>query len=244
MMSQFEVNNISKFYGSSKVLSNVSFSVNAGEAFGIIGLSGAGKSTILRCLSGLETLQEGLISCDGISTKSMSDNELKKYRSAVGVVFQGYNLLFQRTVFGNIAFPLELKNVNKDAIKKRVAHLIDLVGLKGKENSYIATLSGGQRQRVAIARAIATNIKVLLLDEVTSALDPMTTKSIIELLRKINKNYGVTLILVTHEMSVVRALCDRVAVLNYGEIVETGRISEVLDNPQNEITKLLLGKEI
>lgn len=242
-----ELKNVSKSFIQSgeplHALKNVSLTVDDGEIFGIIGLSGAGKSTLLRSVAGLEQIDGGQILIDGVDASTLKGKALLEFRRTVGVVFQGYNLLMQRTVFENIAFPLKLTDTPKNKIKARVNELIELVGLKGKEKAFPAELSGGQKQRVAIARAIAPKPKVLLLDEVTSALDPLTTKQILALLKDINAKSGVTMIFITHEMGVVSTICNEVAVLNYGVVEEKGKTQEVLSNPKSEIAKLLLGKE-
>lgn len=224
-------------------LNDVNLTVDDGQIFGVIGLSGAGKSTLLRSIAGLEKIDSGEIFIDGVNINSLKGNELRLFRSKIGVVFQGFNLLMQKNVFDNIAFPLRLSNTPKNIVNKKVNELIELVGLKGKEKSYPAELSGGQKQRVAIARSIAADPKVLLLDEVTSALDPLTTKQILNLLKDINERSGVTMVFITHEMGVVSTICDEVAVLNYGVIEEQGKTQDVLSNPKSDIAKLLLGKE-
>lgn len=224
-------------------LNDVNLTVDDGQIFGVIGLSGAGKSTLLRSIAGLEKIDSGEIFIDGVNINSLKGNELRLFRSKIGVVFQGFNLLMQKNVFDNIAFPLRLSNIPKNIVNKKVNELIELVGLKGKEKSYPAELSGGQKQRVAIARSIAADPKILLLDEVTSALDPLTTKQILNLLKDINERSGVTMVFITHEMGVVSTICDEVAVLNYGVIEEQGKTQDVLSNPKSDIAKLLLGKE-
>lgn len=203
-------------------------------------MSGAGKSTLLRCISFLEQPTSGSIVLDGKDMRNVSPRQLQEIRKEMGVIFQGYNLLMQKTIRKNIAFPLELNKTPKPEIDKRVNELLDIVGLSDKADFYPAQLSGGQRQRVAIARALATNPKVLLCDEPTSALDPLTTRSILELLREINQNLGVTIIVITHELGVVRSLCQKVAVIDQGSIVEQGFTAQVMNDPQNEITKLLI----
>lgn len=225
-------------------LNNINLTIEDGDVFGIIGLSGAGKSTLFRSITLLEKVTSGEIIIDGTDITKLEAEDARDYLSNIGVVFQGYNLLFQRNVFDNIALPLRIKKYSKEYINEKVTKLIKLVGLEGKEKSYIANLSGGQVQRVAIARALARDPKILLLDEFTSALDPLTTRQILQLIKQINEELKVTVIVITHEMSVVRTLCNNVAVLNYGVIEEQGSVSEVLTNPQKDITKLLLGKEI
>ncbi|MDD3171725.1 MAG: ATP-binding cassette domain-containing protein [Bacilli bacterium] len=225
-------------------LDDVSLNIEEGSIYGIIGLSGAGKSTLLRCLSTLEKPDSGEIIINNKNIYKLSGTDLRNFRSDIGVVFQGYNLLMQRTAFDNVAFPLRIRKEKKLKVIDRVDELFKFVGLEGKEKSYPSKLSGGQKQRVAIARALATNPSLVLFDEPTSALDPITTKQILSLIKEINNKYQVTMIIITHEMSLVKNVCDRVAVLNYGKVVEEGRVNEVLGNPQNEITRMLLGKEL
>lgn len=221
-------------------LNDISLHVHPGDIFGIIGMSGAGKSTLLRCISLLEKPTSGSVFVDGHDMETISGKELLELRKQVGVIFQGYNLLMQKTIRKNIAFPLELSKTPKADIDKRVNELLEIVGLTDKADMYPAQLSGGQRQRVAIARALANHPKVLLCDEPTSALDPLTTRSILDLLADINKKLGVTIIIITHELGVVRSICNRVAVLNSGSIVEEGLTTDVMENPQSDITKLLI----
>lgn len=237
------IEHLSKIYQTKMqvdALRDISLHVQPGDIYGIIGMSGAGKSTLLRCISFLEQPSSGNIWLDGKNMKDVKGKELQEIRKEMGVIFQGYNLLMQKTIRKNIAFPLELNKTPKADIDRRVDELLALVGLSDKADFYPAQLSGGQRQRVAIARALATNPKVLLCDEPTSALDPLTTRSILDLLRDINRDLGVTIIVITHELGVVRSLCQKVAVIDQGSIVEQGFTSQVMDAPQNEITKLLI----
>ncbi|MBQ9969552.1 MAG: ATP-binding cassette domain-containing protein [Oscillospiraceae bacterium] len=237
------IEHLSKIYQTKTqvdALKDISLHVQPGDIYGIIGMSGAGKSTLLRCISFLEQPTSGSIFLDGTDMSSVSPRQLQEIRKEMGVIFQGYNLLMQKTIRKNIAFPLELNKTPKADIDKRVDELLRIVGLSDKADFYPAQLSGGQRQRVAIARALATNPKVLLCDEPTSALDPLTTRSILELLRDINRNLGVTIIVITHELGVVRSLCQKVAVIDQGSIVEQGLTAQVMDAPQNDITKLLI----
>lgn len=242
-----ELKNVSKEFNTQGItlhaLKNINLSILDGEIFGVIGLSGAGKSTLLRSIAGLTTIDNGEIYIDNVNPTTLKNKEAREFKRKVGVVFQGYNLLMQKNVFDNIAFPLTLVKAPKDKIKDTVEKLIDLVGLTGKEKSFPSELSGGQKQRVAIARALAPNPKILLLDEVTSALDPLTTKQILKLLKNINEKSGVTMVLITHEMGVVASICKKVAVLNYGIIEEQGFTKDILNNPTSDIAKLLLGKE-
>lgn len=237
------IEHLSKIYQTKTqvdALKDISLHVQPGDIYGIIGMSGAGKSTLLRCISFLEQPTSGSIFLDGTDMSSVSPRQLQEIRKEMGVIFQGYNLLMQKTIRKNIAFPLELNKTPKADIDKRVDELLRIVGISDKADFYPAQLSGGQRQRVAIARALATNPKVLLCDEPTSALDPLTTRSILELLRDINRNLGVTIIVITHELGVVRSLCQKVAVIDQGSIVEQGLTAQVMDAPQNDITKLLI----
>ncbi len=225
-------------------LKNINLRVNRGDIFGVIGMSGAGKSTLLRCLSMLEEPTSGDILLNGRNTAHLKGRELIEARRSMGVVFQGYNMLMQKNVYENVAFPLTLSKTPKEEIERTVTRLLELVGLADKAKAYPAQLSGGQKQRVAIARALATNPQVLLCDEPTSALDSLTTRSILQLLRDINRELNVTILIITHEMSVVKALCNRVAVIDEQHIVESGNTQEIFDNPKSDITRLLLGYEV
>nr|WP_243249409.1 ATP-binding cassette domain-containing protein [Anaerotruncus rubiinfantis] len=225
-------------------MNDVNLTIEKGDIFGIIGMSGAGKSTLLRCLSTLETPTSGTVELDGVNLSSLAGRQLIETRRKMGVVFQGYNLLMQRTVAQNVAFPLELAGADKAAIKKRVAELLDLVGLGDKAGSYPSQLSGGQKQRVAIARALATSPEVLFCDEPTSALDSLTTKAVLELLKDINQKMSVTIVIITHEISVVKSICNKVAVIDAANFVEWGGTREIFEAPKSDITKLLLGYEV
>ena len=220
-----------------KAVDNVSMKIDQGEIFGIIGYSGAGKSTLIRMLNGLETPTDGSVIVAGREISKIKGIELRKARQEISMIFQHFNLLWSRTVSDNIAFPLEIAGVSKTEAKKRVNELIKLVGLEGREDAYPSQLSGGQKQRVGIARALANNPKVLLCDEATSALDPQTTDSILELLVDINKRLGLTIVLITHEMHVIRKICHRVAVMESGQVVEQGLVLDVFRNPAQPITK-------
>lgn len=219
---------------------DVSLSIDKGEIFGIIGRSGAGKSTLVRCINFLNRPTSGKVVVDGKCLNDLSAADLRETRRHIGMIFQHFNLLSSRTVFENAAFPLELIGTPKDQIRKKVDELIDLVGLEEHRNKYPAQLSGGQKQRVAIARALANDPKVLLSDEATSALDPETTVQTLELLQKINESLGLTIVLITHQMDVVKQICDRVAVMNNGEVVEEGTTLELFRNPRTETTRALL----
>ena len=240
------IDNLTKTFGTGKdsvtALQDVSLEVEERDIFGIIGMSGAGKSTLLRCLCMLETPSHGEIYLDGKAFSSLSAAERRQTSRQLGVVFQGYHLLMQKNVFQNIAFPMLLaKDYNKQQIEHRVLELLRLVGLEEKAAAYPSQLSGGQMQRVALARALATSPKVLLCDEPTSALDSLTTKNVMALLRDINQKLGVTIIIITHEISVVKALCKHVAVIDDSRFVEVGPQQEVFTNPKSDITRLLLG---
>ena len=241
------VENVSKTYtgkqGTVEAVKDVSLEIGVGEIFGIIGFSGAGKSTLIRLLNGLETVTSGHIYIYGKDITTLKRKELLKERQKIAMIFQHFNLLWSRTVEENIAFSLEIAGVPKAKRKAKVAELIDLVGLTGREKSYPSQLSGGQKQRVGIARALANDPEVLLCDEATSALDPKTTKDILKLLVEINQELGLTIVLITHEMHVVRQICHRVAVMEEGRVVESGEVIEVFKNPQQPITKQFVGEE-
>lgn len=222
-------------------LDNINLKIEKGEIYGIIGLSGAGKSTLIRCINLLEKPTSGSILVDGNEISELKGADLKKLRSSIGIIFQNFNLLMQRTVEANVAFPLEIAGVPKALIKERVVELLELVGLSDKLRAYPAQLSGGQKQRVAIARALANNPKVLLCDEATSALDPLNTHSILALLKEINRKLGLTIVLITHEMGVIKEVCDKVAVIDNTHIVETGPVIEMIASPKTEAAKQLLG---
>lgn len=221
-------------------LTDVSFTVNDGEIFGIIGLSGAGKSTLVRCINLLERPDVGEVFVDGKDLTRLSRRELLQVRQGIGMIFQGYNLLFQRNVLGNVCYPLEIAGWRREKARARATELLELVGLADKAKAYPAQLSGGQKQRVAIARALATSPKVLLCDEATSALDPATTASILTLLKEINRRLGVTLVVITHQMSVIDEICDRVAVLDHSRVAEIGNVSEVFAAPQSAVARELI----
>ncbi|MQL50446.1 methionine ABC transporter ATP-binding protein MetN [Photorhabdus khanii] len=221
-------------------LSDISLHVPQGQIYGVIGSSGAGKSTLIRCVNMLERPTSGQVLVDGQDLTILSDSDLTHARRRIGMIFQHFNLLSSRTVFGNIALPLELDNVPKAEIKKRVDELLELVGLADKHDAYPANLSGGQKQRVAIARALANSPKVLLCDEATSALDPATTRSILELLKDINRRLGLTILLITHEMDVVKRICDQVAVISGGQLVEQDIVSEVFSHPKTPIAQAFI----
>ncbi|RJT38628.1 methionine ABC transporter ATP-binding protein MetN [Rahnella woolbedingensis] len=236
-----KLSNITKVFqqGSRQIvaLSDVSLHVPAGQIYGVIGSSGAGKSTLIRCVNLLERPTEGQVLVDGQDLISFSEKELTRARRQIGMIFQHFNLLSSRTVFGNVALPLELDNLSSAEIKKRVSELLSLVGLEDKHDAYPANLSGGQKQRVAIARALASNPKVLLCDEATSALDPATTRAILELLKDINRRLGLTILLITHEMDVVKRICDQVAVISDGKLIEQDKVSEMFSHPKTPLAQ-------
>ena len=230
--------------GQVRALKNVSLHVPPGEICGIIGMSGAGKSTLLRCMALLEQPTEGTVAIDGVRCDRLNKHQRLQLQRRIGIVFQGYNLLAQRTIARNVALPLELARTPKKQIQEKVAQLLDTVGLLDKAEAYPAQLSGGQRQRVAIARALAAGPKVLLCDEPTSALDRLTTQAVLELLQRINREYGLTIIIITHEIGVVRAICSQVAVIDEGVFAESGATEQVFSAPQNQITRQLLGEGV
>ncbi len=236
-----KLNNITKIFTlpdkKLTALDNVSLHVPKGQICGVIGASGAGKSTLIRCVNLLERPTHGAVVIDDVDLTQLSDAELVKTRRQIGMIFQHFNLLTSRTVFENVALPLELENKSKAEIQEKTTALLALVGLSDKHNVYPANLSGGQKQRVAIARALASDPKVLLCDEATSALDPATTQSILKLLKEINRTLGITILLITHEMEVVKRICDQVAVIDKGRLIEQGTVSEIFSNPKTELAQ-------
>ncbi|MGE8302211.1 methionine ABC transporter ATP-binding protein [Sphingobacterium multivorum] len=236
-----QLNNISKSFEVKATridaLKDISLSIEKGEIFGVIGASGAGKSTLIRCVNLLERPDSGQVIIENDDLMSLSSTGLMLKRRKIGMIFQHFNLLSSRTVYGNISFPLELEGKSKEFISQKVLELLRLVGLEDKADVYPANLSGGQKQRVAIARALANDPYILLCDEATSALDPATTKSILKLLKKINKQLDLTILLITHEMDVIKSICDQVAVLDHGELIETGPVESIFANPQETTTK-------
>ena len=236
-----KLNNITKIFTlpdkKLTALNNVSLHVPKGQICGVIGASGAGKSTLIRCVNLLERPTHGAVGIDDVDLTQLSDAELVKTRRQIGMIFQHFNLLTSRTVFENVALPLELENKSKAEIQEKTTALLALVGLSDKHNVYPANLSGGQKQRVAIARALASDPKVLLCDEATSALDPATTQSILKLLKEINRTLGITILLITHEMEVVKRICDQVAVIDKGRLIEQGTVSEIFSNPKTELAQ-------
>ncbi|WP_141993094.1 methionine ABC transporter ATP-binding protein [Bacillus sp. B4EP4a] len=236
-----EIRSVRKEYVSKKNrvigVDNVSLTIQTGEVYGIVGYSGAGKSSLLRCLNLLERPTGGNIIIDGIDLTSLSSKELRKQRQKIGMIFQHFSLVSSKTVYENVAFALKAAHRSKDAIRLRVLELLEIVGLSDKKDVYPAQLSGGQKQRVGIARALANNPTVLLCDEATSALDPTTTKAILQLLKKISSKIGITIVLITHEMEVVKELCHRVAVMQDGRVIEEGSVYEIFSQPKQELTK-------
>ncbi|MFA0225331.1 methionine ABC transporter ATP-binding protein MetN [Vibrio splendidus] len=234
-----KVNQVNKvFYQGTKeinALIDINLHIPQGQIFGVIGSSGAGKSTLIRCVNMLEAPTSGEVIVDGIDLTKLSKSELSEARRNIGMIFQHFNLLSSRTVFNNVALPLELAGRDKAAIEAKVSELLELVGLSDKRDTYPANLSGGQKQRVAIARALASDPKVLLCDEATSALDPATTQSILELLREINRKLSITILLITHEMDVVKSICHEVAIIGDGELVEKGTVGEIFAHPKTEL---------
>ena len=239
-----EIKNLSKTFktadGTADALKDISLTVNNGDIYGIIGMSGAGKSTLVRCINMLERPTDGKVIIDGVDIGSLSAAKLREIRRNVTMIFQSFNLLMQRTCLDNVCFPLELAGVNKVKAKQRALELLETVGLPDKAKAYPSRLSGGQQQRVAIARALATNPKILLCDEATSALDPKTTESILDLIKEINQKLGITVIIITHQMSVVEKVCNKVAILDNGSIAEEGSVNDVFTMPKSAAAKRLV----
>ncbi len=233
--------NVSKTFTDSNkevhAVNNVSLTINDGDIFGIIGFSGAGKSTLVRCINLLEKPTDGKVFVDDAEITALSGKELRKARKKIGMIFQHFNLMPSRTIFGNVAYPLRGSGLSKEEIKEKVHHLLELVGISEKENAFPSQLSGGQKQRVAIARALANDPNILLCDEATSALDPQTTKSILKLLQQLNQTLGITVVVITHEMAVVKEICNRVAVMDHGDVVEEGEVFHVFASPKEPLTR-------
>ena len=242
-----EIKNISKQFhtaeGMVEALKDVSLFIPDGDIFGIIGMSGAGKSTLVRCINMLERPTQGSVMIDGVDLCGLPERRLRELRRDISMIFQGFNLLMQRDCLSNVCFPLELAGMSKPVARKRALELLDVVGLGDKAKAYPAQLSGGQQQRVAIARALATDPKVLLCDEATSALDPTTTNSILDLVRSINEKLGITVIIITHQMSVVESVCKHVAILDNGTVVEQGEVTEVFSHPKSTAARRLVFPE-
>lgn len=244
MEPMIQVENLCKRFntkgGTVEAAKNISFSIEKGEIFGIIGLSGAGKSTLVRCLNLLERPTSGTVRVNGKNLTELSEKELRKERQKIGMIFQHFNLLMQRTALDNVCFPMEIAGIKKAEARKKALEYLRIVGLEEKALSYPSQLSGGQKQRVAIARVLASDPQILLCDEATSALDPQTTKAILELIKEINRDYEITVVVITHEMSVVQEICDKVAVLERGALVETGTVEELFRNPKTDEAKKLV----
>ena len=244
MEPMIQVENLCKRFntkgGTVEAAKNISFSIEKGEIFGIIGLSGAGKSTLVRCLNLLERPTSGTVRVNGKNLTELSEKELRKERQKIGMIFQHFNLLMQRTALDNVCFPMEIAGIGKAEARKKALEYLRIVGLEEKALSYPSQLSGGQKQRVAIARVLASDPQILLCDEATSALDPQTTKAILELIKEINRDYGITVVVITHEMSVVQEICDKVAVLERGSLVETGTVEELFRNPKTDEARKLV----
>ncbi len=236
-----ELTHISKDFASGgrtvHAVQDVSLSIGKGEIFGIIGFSGAGKSTLVRCINLLERPTSGSVTVDGKEMTALSARELRQARKKIGMIFQHFNLMPSRTVFGNVAYPLRGSGLSREQIADKVHRLLELVGIGDKAEAYPKQLSGGQKQRVAIARALANDPNVLLCDEATSALDPQTTKAILRLLKNLNEKLGITVVIITHEMAVVKEICDRIAVMEHGRVVEQGEVFNVFADPRQEITR-------
>ena len=247
-MSEILIQNVSKTYstkdGNVQALKNVNLSIEQGDIYGIIGMSGAGKSTLVRCINYLEEPTEGKIFIKGKELGSFSKKELRKQREDIGMIFQHFNLLMQKSVLENICFPLYIHGKKKTDARKRAKELLEIVGLSDKAKAYPAQLSGGQKQRVAIARALASNPKILLCDEATSALDPQTTASILDLLKEINQKFGITIVIITNQMSVVREICSHVAIMKSGEVVEDGKVSEIFTHPKSDVARELISRDL
>lgn len=244
MSELIKVSNLSKSYkikdGTVDALSNINLTIDESDIYGIIGLSGAGKSTLIRCINLLEKPTSGSIIFQNTDITKLKKKDLLLYRQKMGMIFQSFNLLQQRTVLKNVLFPLEIAKVEKNVAKEKAMELLKIVGLEDKINAYPSQLSGGQQQRVAIARALANDPNVLLCDEPTSALDPNTTTQILDLLKEINKNLGITIIIITHEMRVIETICNKVSIIDKSTIVETGYVKDVFMNPQSDIAKQLI----
>ena len=242
-MTEIEVKHLSKTFEQKGMhvdaLRDINLTIEKGDIYGIIGMSGAGKSTLVRCLNFLERPTDGQVLIEGRDLGALNEKELRKQRSDIAMIFQHFNLLMQKNVIDNICFPLLIQGVKKDA-KVRAKELLKTVGLEEKEKAFPAQLSGGQKQRVAIARALASNPKILLCDEATSALDPTTTKSILQLLQQINREYGITIVIITHEMAVVQEICSHVAIIDNGELAESGTVEEVFTSPKTAAAKKLV----
>ena len=246
-MSNIIIDHVSKTFENSEIqvhaLHDINLNIDSGDIYGIIGMSGAGKSTLVRCLNYLEVPTEGHVYIGGKDLGTLSESELRRERSKISMIFQHFNLLMQKNVIDNVCFPLIIKGVKKKAAREKARELLKIVELSDKEKAYPAQLSGGQKQRVAIARALASEPEILLCDEATSALDPRTTSSILSLLKQINQDMGITIVIITHQMAVVRDICNKVAILEQGHLVEHGGVTQVFLNPETKAAKRLLKYE-
>lgn len=246
-MAEIKIENVSKMYsskeGTVQALKNVNLTIKTGEIYGIIGMSGAGKSTLIRCLNFLEQPTSGNVYIRGKALGGLKEKELRKQREQIGMIFQNFNLLMQKSVLENICFPMYIQGKKKKEARKKAEELLEIVGLREKAKAFPSQLSGGQKQRVAIARALAASPKILLCDEATSALDPQTTASILELLKEINHKFGITIVIITHQMSVVRKVCSHVAIMKEGEVIETGSVSEIFSHPKSSVARELLRQD-
>ena len=243
-MVEIEVKHLSKTFEQKGItvhaLQDINLNIELGDIYGIIGMSGAGKSTLVRCLNYLERPTEGEVLIEGKDLGSLNEKELREQRSDIAMIFQHFNLLMQKSVLDNICFPLQIQGVKKKEARTKARELLKTVGLEEKEKAYPAQLSGGQKQRVAIARALAVNPKILLCDEATSALDPQTTASILALLKQINEQFGITIVIITHQMSVIRGICNRVAIIERGALVEDGSVTDIFNHPKSKAAKELI----
>ena len=246
-MAIIQIEHVSKTFqtkdGTIDALKDVSLNIEAGDIYGIIGMSGAGKSTLVRCMNFLEVPSEGKVLIDGKSLSEFSPKELRKEREKIGMIFQHFNLLMQKNVLENVCFPLYIQGKKKAEARAKALELLEIVGLADRAKAYPAQLSGGQKQRVAIARALASDPQILLCDEATSALDPQTTSSILELLQDINQKFGITIVIITHQMSVVREICTHVAIMKDGEVKEQGLVEEIFSHPKSQVAKELISKD-
>ena len=246
-MSDILIQNVCKTFstkeGEVQALKNVNLSIGSGDIFGIIGMSGAGKSTLVRCMNFLEVPSEGQVLIDGKSLGDFSEKELRKEREKIGMIFQHFNLLMQKNVLENVCFPLYIQGKKKPEARKKALEILEIVGLADKANAYPAQLSGGQKQRVAIARALASDPQILLCDEATSALDPQTTSSILALLKDINQKFQITIVIITHQMAVVREICTHVAIMKDGEVKEQGLVAEIFNHPKSQVAKELISRD-
>ena len=246
-MTEIEVKHLSKTFEQKGMhvdaLRDINLTIEKGDIYGIIGMSGAGKSTLVRCMNFLEQPTSGNVLIKGRALGGLKEKELRKQREQIGMIFQHFNLLMQKSVLENVCFPMYIQGKKKKEAREKAEELLEIVGLKEKANAFPSQLSGGQKQRVAIARALATSPKILLCDEATSALDPQTTASILELLQEINRKFNITIVIITHQMSVVRKICSHVAIMKSGEIVETGSVSEIFSHPKSDVARELIRKD-